>query len=210
MSQQQSWILHNQLSLEVRLKAADSDQMSDPPVSSVKTVEIKVFVLRQTWSCCWKHLKSIRAHLKFTVYLMSCLYDLFSQILVSQVRPSKAVTECCRLLHGARYLAQIRVRYYMEGPWSEWSSSKSGVTLETGRARINSEWHKQPLLTFSNLMPFLSTFSSSFQCMQMSCCASLIASLCGTGWIEVLSFVANADSESIDLSCREKFYFLQS
>lgn len=33
MSQQQSWMLHNQLSLEVRLRTADSDQMSDPPVS---------------------------------------------------------------------------------------------------------------------------------------------------------------------------------
>ncbi|PWA20704.1 hypothetical protein CCH79_00011518, partial [Gambusia affinis] len=94
MSQQQSWMLHNQLSLEVRLKTADSDQMSDPP------------------------------------------------ILVRQVRPSKAVTECCRLLHGTRYLAQIRVRYYMQGPWSEWSSSKSGVTLETApTGRLNS-WMK--------------------------------------------------------------------
>uniref|UniRef100_A0A3B3WX55 Colony stimulating factor 3 receptor (granulocyte) n=1 Tax=Poecilia mexicana TaxID=48701 RepID=A0A3B3WX55_9TELE len=94
MSQQQSWFSHNQLSLEVRLWTADSDQMSGPP------------------------------------------------ILVSQVRPSKAVTECCRLLHGTRYLAQIRVRYYMQGPWSEWSSSKSGVTLETAPTGRLDSWMK--------------------------------------------------------------------
>ncbi|MEQ2187041.1 hypothetical protein GOODEAATRI_000435 [Goodea atripinnis] len=60
------------------------------------------------------------------------------QIPFSQVKLSKPVVECCRLFQGTRYLAQIRVRY-KQSPWSEWSSSKSGVTLETGRARINSE-----------------------------------------------------------------------
>lgn len=43
--------------------------------------------------------------------------------------------DLCRLLHGTRYFIQIRVRY-LQGSWSEWSSSRSGVTLEkapTGR-----------------------------------------------------------------------------
>lgn len=46
--------------------------------------------------------------------------------------------DLCRLLHGTQYLAQIRVRY-QQSPWSEWSSSQSGVTLESGKTEINLE-----------------------------------------------------------------------
>lgn len=77
----QEWICHNPLNLEVRLKTADSDQWSNPPIPVIK------------------------------------------------VKECRAVPRC-HLLHGTQYLAQIRVRY-KQSPWSEWSSSKSRVTLET-------------------------------------------------------------------------------
>ncbi|XP_075907045.1 granulocyte colony-stimulating factor receptor isoform X3 [Nelusetta ayraudi] len=50
------------------------------------------------------------------------------------VRPAKFVSQCS-LPSGTEYQAQVRVRY-KQGPWSEWSRSQSGVTLEsapTGR-----------------------------------------------------------------------------
>ncbi|XP_041845048.1 granulocyte colony-stimulating factor receptor [Melanotaenia boesemani] len=91
LSQQQNWMRHNDLNLEVRLKTTGSSQRSN-----------QIIVM-----------KSVKGGDRV---------------------PSVPVTQC-RLLHGTRYSAQIRVRY-KESPWSKWSSSHSGVTLEqvpTGR-----------------------------------------------------------------------------
>uniref|UniRef100_A0A1A8R5A3 Colony stimulating factor 3 receptor (Granulocyte) n=1 Tax=Nothobranchius pienaari TaxID=704102 RepID=A0A1A8R5A3_9TELE len=49
--------------------------------------------------------------------------------------------DLCRLLPGTEYLAQIRVQY-MQSPWSEWSSSKSGVTPETAPVGRLNTWMK--------------------------------------------------------------------
>uniref|UniRef100_A0AAQ4PH88 Colony stimulating factor 3 receptor n=1 Tax=Gasterosteus aculeatus aculeatus TaxID=481459 RepID=A0AAQ4PH88_GASAC len=65
------------------------------------------------------------------------------------LEPVMSKTQCqdlvsvdlCRLLHGTRYLAQIRVRY-QGGPWSEWSSSRSGVTLENAPSGRLDWWMK--------------------------------------------------------------------
>ncbi|KAM4735338.1 granulocyte colony-stimulating factor receptor-like isoform 2-T2 [Anableps anableps] len=93
LSPREAWTRHIPLNFELRLKTADSDQWSSPPIP------------------------------------------------VWQVKLSKPVKEQCRLLHGTRYLAQIRVRY-MQSPWSEWSSSKSGVTLETAPTGRLDSWMK--------------------------------------------------------------------
>nr|XP_040020391.1 granulocyte colony-stimulating factor receptor [Gasterosteus aculeatus aculeatus]XP_040020392.1 granulocyte colony-stimulating factor receptor [Gasterosteus aculeatus aculeatus] len=61
-------------------------------------------------------------------------------ILLNGVKTTRSV-DLCRLLHGTRYLAQIRVRY-QGGPWSEWSSSRSGVTLENAPSGRLDWWMK--------------------------------------------------------------------
>lgn len=75
-----------------------------------------------------------------------CLYILcpwkICQVLVQN---AKTPVDMCHLLHWTRYFAQIRVRY-QQSPWSEWSSSQSGVTLESGK--INSDWHHQSVNHF--------------------------------------------------------------
>uniref|UniRef100_A0A8C6UW14 Colony stimulating factor 3 receptor n=1 Tax=Neogobius melanostomus TaxID=47308 RepID=A0A8C6UW14_9GOBI len=47
----------------------------------------------------------------------------------------------CRLQHGTRYRAQMRVRY-RQSPWSEWSRSHSGVTLESAPTGRLDSWMK--------------------------------------------------------------------
>uniref|UniRef100_A0A3Q2NN09 Colony stimulating factor 3 receptor n=1 Tax=Fundulus heteroclitus TaxID=8078 RepID=A0A3Q2NN09_FUNHE len=60
---------------------------------------------------------------------------------VINVKSSKVVVKPCHLLHGTQYLAQIRVRC-KQSPWSEWSSSKSRVTLETAPTGRLDSWVK--------------------------------------------------------------------
>lgn len=57
------------------------------------------------------------------------------QFLLGEIK-SGGVVHQCGLLHGTEYLAQARIRY-KESPWSEWSSSQSGVTLESSRSIHN-------------------------------------------------------------------------
>ncbi|XP_076008851.1 granulocyte colony-stimulating factor receptor [Genypterus blacodes] len=61
-------------------------------------------------------------------------------ILVTRISQKRPV-EVCRLLHGTQYRTQIRVRY-LESPWSEWSGSKSGVTLESAPSGRLDFWMK--------------------------------------------------------------------
>ncbi|XP_061574458.1 granulocyte colony-stimulating factor receptor [Cololabis saira] len=61
-------------------------------------------------------------------------------ILKSRVKSSRPV-ERCHLLHGTQYLVQIRVRYE-QSPWSKWSSSQSGVTLDTAPTGRLDSWLK--------------------------------------------------------------------
>ncbi|CAL9705127.1 unnamed protein product [Knipowitschia caucasica] len=61
-------------------------------------------------------------------------------IFEKRARPSKVI-EPCRLLHGTRYVGQMRVRY-RQSPWSEWSSSHSGVTLESAPSGRFDSWMK--------------------------------------------------------------------
>ncbi|TNN02162.1 hypothetical protein fugu_009649, partial [Takifugu bimaculatus] len=48
----------------------------------------------------------------------------------------------CRLLHGTQYVVQVRVRY-KESPWSEWSRSQPGVTLERAPSGYLEWWMKR-------------------------------------------------------------------
>uniref|UniRef100_A0A672GQA5 Fibronectin type-III domain-containing protein n=1 Tax=Salarias fasciatus TaxID=181472 RepID=A0A672GQA5_SALFA len=64
----------------------------------------------------------------------------WSEIPVNNIKPSRPVDQC-RLLHWTRYFAQIRVRF-QQSPWSEWSSSQSGVTLESAPTGHLDSWMK--------------------------------------------------------------------
>lgn len=130
LEQHQAWVSEQRLNLEVRLKPADSNEWNEQPVSTKQSSPDTV------WT------QALLVILHASVYLESCLWFV-SKILLSQVKPTKPV-EQCRLLHGTRYFAQIRVRY-KSSPWSEWSRSQSGVTLETGKTQINLKWHNQSL-----------------------------------------------------------------
>ncbi|XP_072317041.1 granulocyte colony-stimulating factor receptor [Eucyclogobius newberryi] len=55
-----------------------------------------------------------------------------------RARPSRPI---CRLLHGTRYVGQMRVRY-RQSPWSEWSGTRSGVTLESAPTGRLDSWMK--------------------------------------------------------------------
>lgn len=113
-----------------------------------------------------------------------CLYILcpwkICQVLVQN---AKTPVDMCHLLHWTRYFAQIRVRY-QQSPWSEWSSSQSGVTLESGK--INSDWHHQSV----NHFPIYCLF---FHFLVFSIYANVIFCICHYFFSiaqVVLSFVA--------------------
>ncbi|KAM6910526.1 granulocyte colony-stimulating factor receptor [Xenentodon cancila] len=81
-------------------------------------------------------------HLNLEVRLKTADSSEWTQepILKSHIKPSRSV-ERCHLLHGTRYLAQIRVRYE-QSPWSEWSRSMSGVTLDSAPTGRLDSWLK--------------------------------------------------------------------
>ena len=89
----------------------------------------------------------------------ACVLLDICQILVSRVKQTRPLDQC-RLLHGTRYCAQIRVRH-QQSPWSEWSSSQCGVTLETGGGHDQFSVPQSVTPTFPNLSPFL-PFSALF------------------------------------------------
>lgn len=59
---------------------------------------------------------------------------------VKRVLPTKPIVQC-QLLNGTRYAARMRVRY-RQSPWSEWSRSHSGVTLESAPTGHLDSWMK--------------------------------------------------------------------
>lgn len=144
LSQQQAWMVNWRLDLEVRRRLAVqavSGQWSEQPVSKTQCQDLVYEPV-----CVCPYMDSYIACLCEAPWCRTCLILKSytnkmhlnpQQILLNGVKTTRSV-DLCRLLHGTRYLAQIRVRY-QGGPWSEWSSSRSGVTLENGAARINSE-----------------------------------------------------------------------
>ncbi|XP_019948150.2 granulocyte colony-stimulating factor receptor [Paralichthys olivaceus] len=108
----------------------------DPPkILKVEAVPIRSGCLRLSWSLSQHQAWILNYRLNLEVRLKTTESRQWSEpILVSRVTTTPTFDQC-RLLHGTRYFAQIRVRY-QQSPWSEWSSSQCGVTLEsapTGR-----------------------------------------------------------------------------
>ncbi|XP_033495514.2 granulocyte colony-stimulating factor receptor [Epinephelus lanceolatus] len=115
------------------LSAAKFDR---PAILGVQAVPKKYGCLRLSWRLSQQQAWMRNYRLNLGVRLKTAGSNQWNEqpSPVIWVRPTRSV-DLCRLLHGTQYVAQIRVRY-QQSPWSEWSSSQSGVTLEsapTGR-----------------------------------------------------------------------------
>ncbi|XP_047455669.1 granulocyte colony-stimulating factor receptor [Mugil cephalus] len=110
----------------------------DPPeILNMEAVAKKYGCLRLRWSMS-KDQAWIQDSLNLQVRFKTVDSSQWSeQIFESRVR----AVNLCQLLHGTQYLAQIRVRY-KQSPWSDWSGSQSGVTLETAPTGRLDWWMK--------------------------------------------------------------------
>lgn len=149
------FILFFEMNIYVRavndLGAATSPPITLEPISAAKfdppnIVEIQVVpkrygCLRLSWRLS-EHQAWMQNHrLNTEVRLKTADSSEWSEAIpVNNIRPSRLMDQC-RLLHWTRYLAQIRVRY-KQSPWSEWSGSQSGVTLESAPTGRLDSWMK--------------------------------------------------------------------
>ncbi|KAM9353902.1 granulocyte colony-stimulating factor receptor [Symphorus nematophorus] len=122
-------------SVPIILEPVSAAKFDPPKILKVEAVPTRYGCLKLTWGLSQQQAWMRNCHLNLEVHLKTVDSSQWIEpIPVSRVRSTRAVDQC-RLLHGTWYLAQIRVRY-KQGPWSEWSSSQAGVTLEsapTGR-----------------------------------------------------------------------------
>ncbi|XP_051262889.1 granulocyte colony-stimulating factor receptor [Dicentrarchus labrax] len=123
-------------SVPIILEPTSAAKFDPPTILRVQAVPKKYGCLKLSWILsqhqAWMH--NLRLSLEVRLETAERRQLIEQLIPVRQVRPARPV-DLCRLFHGTQYLAQIRVRY-LQSPWSEWSSSQSGVTLEsapTGR-----------------------------------------------------------------------------
>ncbi|XP_062279029.1 granulocyte colony-stimulating factor receptor [Scomber scombrus] len=128
-------------SAHITLEPVSAAKFDQPKILKVEVVPRRYGCLRLSWCLsqhqAWMH----NFHLSLEVRLKTADRSQWSEpILVVRTRPKRSVDQC-RLLHGTQYLAQIRVRY-QQSPWSEWSSSQSGVTLESAPTGRLDSWMK--------------------------------------------------------------------
>lgn len=123
-------------SVPVVLEPVSAAKFDPPTILRVEVVPKRYSCLKLSWSLsqhqAW--MSHYRLNLEIRLKTADNSQGTEQSILVNRVRPTRSVDQC-RLLHGTQYHIQIRVRY-QQSPWSEWSSSQSGVTLEsapTGR-----------------------------------------------------------------------------
>ncbi|XP_070692178.1 granulocyte colony-stimulating factor receptor [Pempheris klunzingeri] len=121
-------------SVPITLEPVSAAKFDPPTILKVQAVPKRYGCLKLSWSLS-QHQAWMLDRLNLEIQLKTSNSGQWSEpIPVSRVRPTRPVDQC-RLLHGTQYLVQVRVRY-QQSPWSEWSSSQSGVTLEsapTGR-----------------------------------------------------------------------------
>ncbi|XP_028282131.1 granulocyte colony-stimulating factor receptor [Parambassis ranga] len=126
-------------SAPVVLEPVSAAKFDPPEIRKVEIVPKKYSCLRLSWNLSqhqvWMH--SYRLNLEIQLKTADSSQWNEQPILVTRVRP----VDQCRLLHGTQYFARIRVRY-QKSPWSEWSSSRSGVTLESAPTGRLDSWMK--------------------------------------------------------------------
>ncbi|MED6291214.1 hypothetical protein CHARACLAT_021156, partial [Characodon lateralis] len=130
-------------SAHIVLEPVSAAKFDQPIIAKIGVQPKRLGCLNMTWSLSKQQSWIRYLAVNLEVRLKTAGSDQWSDppVPFSQVKSSKPVVECCRLFHGTRYLAQIRVRY-KQSPWSEWSSSKSGVTLETAPTGRLDSWMK--------------------------------------------------------------------
>ncbi|XP_039974588.1 granulocyte colony-stimulating factor receptor isoform X2 [Xiphias gladius] len=129
-------------SAPIILEPVSATKFDPPKILKVEAVPKRYGCLKLSWSLsqhqAWMHDYCLNLELRFKTADSSQWSE--KPILVSWVKPTRPVDQC-RLLHGTQYFAQIRVRY-QQSPWSEWSSSQSGVTLESAPTGRLDSWTK--------------------------------------------------------------------
>uniref|UniRef100_UPI003AAABF6E granulocyte colony-stimulating factor receptor n=1 Tax=Centroberyx gerrardi TaxID=166262 RepID=UPI003AAABF6E len=127
-------------SLPIILEPLGSAKFDPPEILKVQVEPKRHGCLRLSWSLSQHQAWVPVSHLNLQVRLKSAGSSQWSEQPI-QVTRVNTKTTVCRLLHGKEYYAQIRVRY-QQSPWSEWSSSQSGVTLETAPTGRLDSWMK--------------------------------------------------------------------
>ncbi|XP_078108555.1 granulocyte colony-stimulating factor receptor isoform X2 [Sander vitreus] len=129
-------------SAPIILEPVSAAKFDPPTILKVQVVPKKYGCLKLSWSLSQQQawMRDYRFNLEVQLKTADNSQRSEQPILVSRVRPTRSVDQC-RLLHGTQYLIQIRVRY-QQGPWSEWSSSRSGVTLESAPTGRLDSWMK--------------------------------------------------------------------
>uniref|UniRef100_A0A3P8S9K8 Colony stimulating factor 3 receptor n=1 Tax=Amphiprion percula TaxID=161767 RepID=A0A3P8S9K8_AMPPE len=129
-------------SASIILEPISAAKFDPPKILKVQVVPKRYGCLRLSWSLS-QHQSWMRDYrLNLDVRLRTTDSSQWREptVFVSRIRPSRHVDKC-HLLHGTQYFVQIRVRY-QQSPWSEWSSSESGVTLESAPTGRLDSWMK--------------------------------------------------------------------
>uniref|UniRef100_A0A3B3ZDZ7 Colony stimulating factor 3 receptor (granulocyte) n=1 Tax=Periophthalmus magnuspinnatus TaxID=409849 RepID=A0A3B3ZDZ7_9GOBI len=129
-------------SLPVSVEPLSAAKFAPPELLNVRALSKRYGCLRLSWR--------LSLHESWVQDVM----DVQVRLTAADTRPSRTIDQC-GLLHGTRYVGQMRVRY-RQSPWSEWSSSRSGVTLESAPSGGLDSWmkvsgdhtHKQPSKQF--------------------------------------------------------------
>lgn len=129
-------------SAPIILEPISAAKFDPPKILKMQVVPKRYGCLRLSWSLSQQQIwmRDLRLNLEVRLKTLDGSQWNEQPILMNHVRPLKAVDQC-RLLHGTRYFAQIRVRY-KQSPWSDWSSSQSGVTLESAPTGRLDSWMK--------------------------------------------------------------------
>ncbi|XP_028436646.1 granulocyte colony-stimulating factor receptor isoform X2 [Perca flavescens] len=129
-------------SAPIILEPISAAKFDPPTIQKVQVVPKKYGCLKLSWSLSQQQvwMRDYRFNLEVQLKTADNSQRSEQPIMVSRVRPTRSVDQC-RLLHGTQYLVQIRLRY-QQGPWSEWSSSRSGVTLESAPTGRLDSWMK--------------------------------------------------------------------
>ncbi|KAG7216874.1 hypothetical protein INR49_001528 [Caranx melampygus] len=129
-------------SVPIVLEPISAAKFDPPKILTLEAVPRRYGCLKLTWSLSQYQAWTSNLRLNLDVQFKTADSSRWSEppILVNKTKPARSVYQC-RLLHGTRYFAQIRVRY-QQSPWSEWSSSRSGVTLESAPTGRLDSWVK--------------------------------------------------------------------
>ncbi|XP_018596885.1 granulocyte colony-stimulating factor receptor [Scleropages formosus] len=118
-------------SQELELVPMENASFDPPEVMEVQTEPNRYSCLKVRW-----RLSENQAWVKINLAVEMRWAPLNTQLWTSAVKHVDGLhtlepleVEQCGLLHGTEYHFQLRVRY-LPGPWSDWSNSRSGYTLE--------------------------------------------------------------------------------